>query len=229
MRKLMVVVTIMLSIFVFASCSAEEQNPHIGTWIDVFNEDTVIFNEDGSGNLGDYKITGWIQEENKIIAEVETMFLPIKVEFEITDFGGEIVLSETPNGFDYKHFLVKSDNYSETSVNNIKQAMEERSVEWDFFSYTNTKLNNEVKAELEYNDKLVKWTAKVYRIEDGYCTLAVETYNGLPLNGVDVFLSMEELASLNTYDTITVVGFIKMGSISTYLQTAYILENHGQQ
>ncbi len=229
MKKIIAFLFLIITILAFASCEKEEANPYVGTWKDVFNKDTVIFNEDGTGKFGDYNILSWIQEENKIKAEIETMFLPINVEFEITNFGGEIVLSETPNGFHLKYLLIKSDKYNETAINNVKQSMLDQCEEWEYYACSNAKLNNEVKAKLEYDDKLVKWTAKVDRIENGHCILYIDTYNGLPLNAVEVFLSREELATLAPLDTITVVGFIEIGSIHDQLFAAYVVENHGQQ
>ena len=53
--------------------------------------------------------------------------------------------------------------------------------------------------------------------------LANETYNGLPLNGITVYLSKEEIIELDKYKKITVVGKLNLPSF-TSISNAFIVD-----
>lgn len=87
----------------------------------------------------------------------------------------------------------------------------------------NEHLENEVKAKNEYNNQWVKWTATVFRINDGFVDMANETSNGFPLNSISVYLDNDEIATLRRGQTITIVGKLKLDSF-TSIKDAFIVE-----
>jgi len=76
----------------------------------------------------------------------------------------------------------------------------------------------------EYDNKTVKWTATVHRIEPDRVVMSDETYNGLPVNPLNVFLDKEELPALDKGDTITVIGTLKFGFPADRIENAYIVK-----
>ena len=54
-----------------------------------------------------------------------------------------------------------------------------------------------------------------------------EWHNGLPLNPIDVYMSKDDLASLNRGQEITIIGTMDIGSF-TYILDAYIVESESE-
>lgn len=86
---------------------------------------------------------------------------------------------------------------------------------------------NAARAEQNYDGKLVQWTATVTRINENSCEMTNEWHNGLPLNAIDVYMSKDDLASLNRGQEITIIGTMDIGSF-TYILDAYIVENESE-
>ena len=84
-------------------------------------------------------------------------------------------------------------------------------------------LANEARAKNEYDGKIVKWTAKIYDIDTDSVRMANETYNGLPLNAIDVCLSNEDLVKLEKYKEITIVGELYLSSFPK-IKNAFVVE-----
>ena len=84
-------------------------------------------------------------------------------------------------------------------------------------------LANEARAKNEYDGKIVKWTAKIYDIDTDSVCMANETYNGLPLNAIDVCLSNEDLVKLEKYKEITIVGELYLSSFPK-IKNAFVVE-----
>lgn len=85
-------------------------------------------------------------------------------------------------------------------------------------------LSNSARALEEYDNKTVKWTATVHRIEPDRVVMSDETYNGLPVNPLNVFWDKEELPALDKGDTITVIGTLKFGFPADRIENAYIVK-----
>ena len=98
----------------------------------------------------------------------------------------------------------------------------------DWASAYDEYLENAARAEQNYDGKLVQWTATVTRINENSCEMTNEWHNGLPLNAIDVYMSKDDLASLNRGQEITIIGTMDIGSF-TYILDAYIVENESEQ
>lgn len=104
-----------------------------------------------------------------------------------------------------------------------KEEMLANAIELNWSDVHDEFLDNEARAKKNYDGKVVKWTAKIYDISDKSVTMANETYNGLPLNGITVYLSNEDIIELDKYERITVVGKLNLSSF-TSISNAFIVE-----
>ena len=104
-----------------------------------------------------------------------------------------------------------------------KEDMLANAIELNWRNVYDEYLANEARAKNNYDGKIVKWTAKIYDISDKSVTMANETYNGLPLNGITVYLSKEEIIELDKYKKITVVGKLNLSSF-TSISNAFIVD-----
>ncbi|MBE6689580.1 MAG: hypothetical protein E7588_09980 [Ruminococcaceae bacterium] len=104
-----------------------------------------------------------------------------------------------------------------------KEDMLANAIELNWSDVYSEFLANEARAKNNYNGKVVKWTAKIYDISDKSVTMANETYNGLPLNAITVYLSNEDIIELDKYKKITVVGKLNLSSF-TSISNAFIVE-----
>lgn len=110
---------------------------------------------------------------------------------------------------------VKKDNKEEM----ISQAMV---LDWE--EVYDEYLSNEARADNKYGGKIVKWTGTIYDINTIYVRMANETYNGLPLNAICVYLSKDDIAKLDKYTDITVVGKFSFGAVESQITNAFIVE-----
>ena len=99
----------------------------------------------------------------------------------------------------------------------------EEAIVLDWSSVHDEMLDNEARAKQNYDKKVVIWTATVFRINDTFAEMAVETSNGMPLNDIDVYLDSEDLAKLNKGETVTIVGVLHLSSF-TSIKDAYLVE-----
>lgn len=104
-----------------------------------------------------------------------------------------------------------------------KEDMLANAIELNWRNVYDEYLANEARAKNNYDGKIVKWTAKIYDISDNSVTMANETYNGLPLNGITVYLSKEEIIELDDLQKITVVGKLNLSSF-TSISNAFIVD-----
>lgn len=104
-----------------------------------------------------------------------------------------------------------------------KEDMLANAIELNWRNVYDEYLANEARAKNNYDGKIVKWTAKIYDISDNSVTMANETYNGLPLNGITVYLSKEEIIELDNLQKITVVGKLNLSSF-TSISNAFIVD-----
>ena len=104
-----------------------------------------------------------------------------------------------------------------------KEDMLANAIELNWSDVHSEFLANEARAKNNYNGKVVKWTAKIYDISDKSVTMANETYNGLPINAITVYLSNEDIIELDKYKKITVVGKLNLSSF-TSISNAFIVE-----
>ena len=104
-----------------------------------------------------------------------------------------------------------------------KEDMLANAIELNWRNVYDEYLANEARAKNNYDGKIVKWTAKIYDISDNSVTMANETYNGLPLNGITVYLSKEEIVELDNLQKITVVGKLNLSSF-TSISNAFIVD-----
>ena len=104
-----------------------------------------------------------------------------------------------------------------------KEDMLANAIELNWRNVYDEYLANEARAKNNYDGKIVKWTAKIYDISDNSVTMANETYNGLPLNGIKVYLSKEEIIELDNLQKITVVGKLNLSSF-TSISNAFIVD-----
>lgn len=109
----------------------------------------------------------------------------------------------------------------ESETASYKQKLIDEAVVLDWKVATKLRLSNELKFKEEYVGKVYKYTATVYEINGHYCTMANETYAGLPLNSINVYMSPEDLLQLSKHSTITVVGIL---SATESLKFAFIVE-----
>ena len=113
--------------------------------------------------------------------------------------------------------------FSLVACGKSKESMMEEAIVLDWTSVHATMLDNEARAKQDYDKKVVTWTATVFRINEKFAEMAVETSNGMPLNDIDVYLDSEDLAKLNKGETVTVVGILHLGSF-TSIKDAYLVE-----
>lgn len=110
----------------------------------------------------------------------------------------------------------------DSTANHAKIISEAEVLDWkDVYS---TVQKNKARAE-DYNGNWYIYTAKVSRIEQDFCYMTNEfDSSGFGVNQIWVFLSKDELKTLNPGDTITVVG--RMESIATFatLSDAFIYD-----
>lgn len=104
-----------------------------------------------------------------------------------------------------------------------KEEMLATAITLDWDAVHDEYLANEARAKENYDGKIVKWTAKVYEIDANSAHMANETYNGLPVNAIDVHLSKDDLIKLDKYKTITIVGKLKLTHFSDIVN-AYIVD-----
>lgn len=116
--------------------------------------------------------------------------------------------------------LVLKENY-ETETIAYKQKLLNEATDLDWKTASSVKLDNEVKFKNEYVGKTFKYTAKVYNIDTQYCEVANETYLGLPVNSIKIFMDSKDLAKISKHSTITVVGIL---SSSGSLAHAFLIE-----
>lgn len=110
---------------------------------------------------------------------------------------------------------VKKDNKEEM----ISQAMV---LDWE--EVYDEYISNKARADNKYGGKIVKWTGTIYDIDTKYVSMANKTYNGLPVNAIYVYLSKDDIAKLDKYTDITVVGKFSFGSLQSHITNAFIVE-----
>lgn len=121
----------------------------------------------------------------------------------------------------------KSQDSSEAPNSSETQDSSEEVLELDWASAYDEYMENAARAEQNYDGKLVQWTATVTRIDENSCQMTNEWHNGLPLNPIDVYMSKDDLASLNRGQEITIIGTMDIGSF-TYILDAYIVESESE-
>ena len=185
----------------------------------------INFEKDGTGSFVYYENNNslenftWEIVDNTVkIATINSVISQeITLEYIITETDVQLKRSDSNS------IYVPKENF-ESATKALKEKFIKEAVELDWKAAVNLRLSNEAKFTNEYIGKIYKYTAKVYEISERYCTVANETYKGLPYNSISVYLSSEELAGLSNYSTITVVGTFSSYSISGTISNAFILE-----
>ena len=104
-----------------------------------------------------------------------------------------------------------------------KEEMISNAIELNWEKVNKERQENIVRAQNEYNDSIVKWTAKVYNINNGYVTMSNKSYNGVPIDFINVYLSNDDIAKLEKLQEVTVVGKLSI-SAGGSINDAFIIE-----
>lgn len=98
----------------------------------------------------------------------------------------------------------------------------EKAIDLNWRLVHNEYISNPTSAKNAYHNKLVKWTAQVYHVDENFVDMANETSNGYPLNSIKVYLDKDEIVKVRSGQTITVVGKLKLSSF-TDIKGAFIV------
>ena len=190
------------------------------TWKNVFTGTTSVkFESDGTGKHAQYDMT-WEMYDNVLTYyytyEGAYGSSNVTVECSVIEYNGvKMLLSDST-------IYVSAANFKEGCAA-AKDYMISVAEELNWAAAYDLYLSNAAKAEVEYDGKIVKWTATVYEISESYCRMANETYNGLPLNSINVYMDTDELIKLNKYREIAVIGIMNIGSF-TSINCGFVVE-----
>lgn len=189
-------------------------------WKNIFSGKTTIkFSPDGTGKYSKYDMTWEFYDKTLTLYYTYDSAYgsqDANIEYSIMEYNGTKMLSSASS------IYVSAANFKEGCAA-AKEYMISIAEELDWGAAHDLYLSNGAKAELEYDGKIVKWTAKVNEIADSYCYMANETYNGYPLNSITVYMETDELAKLNKYQMITVIGKLNIGSF-TSINCGFVVE-----
>lgn len=182
------------------------------TWGKVFDGKTKLkFAEDGTGTYSDKELTWEMWDGAVVFRYTSTSYYGntslIEVTCNIIEHNGIKML--VSDGAIY----VPGTNFKEGCAA-AKEYMISVAEELNWADAYAQYQSNAARAEAEYDGKIVKWTATIFEISESSCRMANETYNGLALNAVDVYMDTEELVKLDKDQEVTVIGFMDVGSFS---------------
>lgn len=239
MKKIIALLLAALMLFSLTACGGEsgklkEKDLINIEWYGVLNHTSkgpsyIKFEKDGIGsyvyyeNGNDITPFTWSIVENtiKVVTQSTDMFGSNTFESTLEYVKDETGVQLKRN--DSNSIYVPKENF-ETATETLKEKFISEAVILDWDSAVDLNLENEVKFKNEYIGKIYKYTAKVYEINERYCSVANETYMGLPCNSVYVYLSSEELAQISKYSTITVIGTLSSYSINGTISNAFLVE-----
>lgn len=192
-------------------------------WKDVGDESTTYtFKKDGTGTYKK-RDTTWELSENRLSVSYQGNGV-ITREFDVIENGTAKIIIECPNNFVGSDILVSADNY-EAECKSTREFLLNTAEVLDWESVHAEIRENAARAAATYTGKIVKWTAKVYEIEDYYCQMATEQQGYMPVNAIKVEMSSKELIKFNKFDEITVVGILELDSSFSYRMTgAFVVE-----
>jgi len=105
---------------------------------------------------------------------------------------------------------VRDENYEEYS-NKKKEEMKEKAVDLDWKKVSSEYLSNPTSAIEKYNGSIVRWTAKAYNLSSTSFDMAIETYNGYPLDPVTVSMIDDDLKKIQNFKEYTIIGELNLG------------------
>ena len=173
----------------------------------IVNDVRANFREDGTGTFYGCECT-WELYDGVVTVMVQAQYGEAVIEYTIVEYNGTTMLCSASGN------LLPASNYNEAHMA-MREYMCNVADELDWTTAYQEKLSNGARAALEYEGKIVKWTATVYEIGSTYAQMAVQHKGGLPVNSVYVYMDTEDLAKLNNHQEFTVVGVlsIKNGKI----------------
>lgn len=74
------------------------------------------------------------------------------------------------------------------------------------------------------DQKIVKWSAKVYDIYGDSCQMAIKQSGSTPVNSIFVYMGTDELIKFNKFDEITIVGVLEIDDHYYQIGGAFVVE-----
>lgn len=168
---------------------------------DGFNSELrANFLEDGTGTYNGNECT-WEMYDGIVSVSYQAQYGQANLDFEVIEYSGVTMLRGSYT------FLLPAEGYKEACVAK-QEYMLSVAEELNWTEAHNLKLDNGAKAKLEYEGKIVKWTATVYEIDSIYAMMSDRYEDGWPVNSINVYMDTEELVKLNSLQEYTIVGIL---------------------
>jgi len=175
------------------------------TWkgTDKFNKEfRATFQEGGTGTYNGNECV-WEIYDNVVTVSYKAQYGQANLDFEVMEHNGVTMLRGSYT------FLLPAEGYKEACAAKQDYMLSVASnLNWT--AAHDLKLANEAKAVLEYEGKIVKWTATVYEIGSSYAQLSDRYEDGWPVNSITVYMNTEELVKLENRQEVTIVGILNV-------------------
>lgn len=223
MKKIISVLLSLTIILLFSACSVASNTNDTTSKGNIENivlkevmheKSTIYLEENGKGSIefsnGNYYDVSWTNEEDTITVSYSTP------EMQNNRKLVEETFENTKVWYDQKSELTY---VKESDFENIKQSLKihrydtlrnemlEQAEMFDWKKALHEYQTQPAKAKANYDNKIFTYTSVVRDIQSDYCVVSTELYNGLPVDGIQVyFISDEDLINLEVGKEISFVG-----------------------